>query len=147
MTIIKTSLRNAAALLIAALISYIIGAILSSIFVLNALPVNVAFAQYISTAWFDIVHLQLYLVVILIGFTIAFPIAAALRKPLSKIAALAYPLAGATAIGVALGLMYLQFETVPISGARSAFGFIAQLIAGALGGAVFAKLQKPLDQT
>ena len=145
MNIFKTSLRNVLALIFAATISYVLGAAISSIFVLQALPIPIPIEKYISMAWFDILHLQLYFMIILIGFTVAFPIAAALRKPLAKIAALGFPLAGAAAIGTALGLMYLQFDTVPISGARSALGFIAQLMTGAIGGLIFGKFHRPLN--
>ena len=149
MHVTKKLLRNLLALIIAAITTYIIGAVISSIFVLKALPAKIPFGTYVSTALSDITNLKLYLVIILIGFLIAFPIAAALRKALRKtlpkLAKIGYPLAGAAAIGAALGLMYLQFETVPISGANNAFGFIMQLVTGALGGAIFAKLQTPIN--
>ena len=145
MHVTKKLLRNLYALIYAAITAYIIGAVISSIFVLKALPAKIQFGTYVSTALSDITNLKLYLVIILIGFSIAFPIAAALRKALPKLAKIGYPLAGAAAIGAALGLMYLQFETVPISGANNAFGFIMQLVTGALGGAIFANLQTPLN--
>ena len=145
MHVTKKLLRNLLALIIAAITAYVIGAVISSIFVLKALPAKIPFGTYVSTALSDITNLKLYLVIILIGFSIAFPIAAALRKALPKLAKIGYPLAGAAAIGAALGLMYLQFETVPISGANNAFGFIMQLVTGALGGAIFANLQTPLN--
>ena len=145
MHVTKKLLRNLYALIYAAITAYIIGAVISSIFVLKALPAKIPFGTYVSTALSDITNLKLYLVIILIGFSIAFPIAAVLRKTLPKLAKIGYPLAGAAAIGAALGLMYLQFETVPISGANNAFGFIMQLVTGALGGAIFANLQTPLN--
>jgi hypothetical protein len=43
-------------------------------------------------------------------------------------------------MGTALGLMYMTFQTVPISGARSTLGFISQVVAGAFGGWVFGKI-------
>jgi len=144
MNTLMLTLLNAAALLMAAVISYVIGTTVSSIFVLRALPTKIPFGTYAETAWFDITHLVLYFMVVLIGFLVAFPIAAWLRKILPKLAKIGYPLAGAVAIGTALGLMYTQFETIPISGATSPLGFIAQLIAGAFGGWVFGKLQSPL---
>jgi len=137
-------MRNILALFVAALISYIIGTALSTIFVLRAIPADIPLGTYASTIFGDLKGQKAYFAVIMIGFIVAFPIAAILRKYLTKIAKLGYPLAGAVAIGTALGLMYLKYETVPFSGARSTLGFIAQLITGAIGGAVFARLQKPL---
>lgn len=142
MKLIKMLLSNLLALVAAAIITYIIGTIISSIFVLQRLSVEASFGDYLSNIWFDVTHLQLYFMIILIGFLIAFPIAAVIRKFLPKIAKFGYPIAGATAIGAALGLMYVQFETIPISGANSLFGYIAQLITGAFGGAIFGRLKQ-----
>ncbi len=141
-----TILRNSLALFIAALVTYIIGTALSTIFVLRAIPAEIPLGTYISTAITDIKGQTLYLLVILLGFMIAFPIAAILRKFLTKVAKIGYPLAGAVAIAVALGLMYLKYETVPISGARSTLGFAAQIFTGMVGGIIFAILQKALKQ-
>ncbi|MEP1230867.1 MAG: hypothetical protein ABJG88_09350 [Litorimonas sp.] len=141
----KIFTRNLLSLFFAAVITYIIGTIIGTILEFRSIPAKIPLANYIETIAFNIKGQPLYLVVISIGFSIAFPIAAKLRKSFKNIAAIGYPLAGATAIGIALGLMYLQFETVPISGGRSAFGFIMQLIAGSLGGFTFSKLHKPLN--
>ncbi|MEH6829176.1 hypothetical protein, partial [Parasphingorhabdus sp.] len=56
------------------------------------------------------------------------------------LARVAYPIAGGAAIAVALGAMYMMFQTIPISGARSTMGFLAQVFAGAIGGWVFARI-------
>lgn len=144
MNLIKRTTVNLVALSFAAAVTYILGAVFSTIFVLAANPYDVPLKFYVTTAISDIKGLTLYFVIIFIGFIIAFPIAAVIRKALPKLASIGYPLAGATAIAVALGLMYVQFETVPISGARGLFGFACQMFAGAIGGLTFAKFHKPV---
>ncbi|GGI89724.1 hypothetical protein GCM10007973_27600 [Polymorphobacter multimanifer] len=74
-----------------------------------------------------------------LGFAIAFLIAGGLYR---FAPALAYPLAGAVAIAVALMLMKLQFDMTPIAGARSPLGLGLMIAAGALGGLVFGRLKK-----
>ena len=140
-----TFIRNIFALIFSALSSYALGTIIGTILEFRSIPVKIPMTTYIETIIFNLKGQPLYLVVILIGFIIAFPIAALLRKFLKRLAPIGYPLAGLAAIGTALGLMYLQFETVPISGARSGLGLAAQLITGAIGGFIFAKLHRPLN--
>lgn len=77
--------------------------------------------------------------VIAIGLAIGFLAAAILKRFLKPLAPVAYPIAGAAAIAVALTAMSMAFDGItPIAGARSAFGFGLQCFAGAIGGAVFA---------
>jgi hypothetical protein len=81
--------------------------------------------------------------VMLIGFAIAFPVAAALRFGALRagagiVAPWLYPLAGAVAIGTGLTLMFNQYEVTAVAGARG-FGFWAQCLAGGLGGFVFGR--------
>lgn len=76
--------------------------------------------------------------VIAIGLLIGFLIAAGLKRVLTPLAAVAYPLAGAAAVGVALTLMSMAFDGItPIAGARTAVGFGLQCLAGFIGGLVF----------
>ena len=148
MGIIIVTGRNCIALLISALITYGLGSAASTIFVLRALPVKIPVSTYLETMLSDVKGLTLYLLIILLSFIIAFPIAAIIRRniraSLPRLASYGYPLAGATAIGTALGLMYYQFGSVPISGANNALGFIVQLLIGACGGFIFRALHKPL---
>lgn len=77
--------------------------------------------------------------VIGIGLAVGFLIAAGLRRILKPLAPIAYPLAGAAAVGVALTLMSLAYDGItPIAGARTTAGFALQCLAGAIGGLVFA---------
>lgn len=77
--------------------------------------------------------------VIAIGLLAGFIIAALLKRVLTPLAPIAYPLAGAAAVGVALTVMSMAFDGItPIAGARSTLGFALQCLAGAVGGLVFA---------
>ena len=126
----------------AALAAYAIGSVASSQFVIAAheavFDIEVTGAERLSMTLFDVANMWLYFAIIAIGFLIAFPIAAGLKRLLPGLAGIAYPLAGAAAIGTALGLMLTLLGIVPISGARSTLGFAAQMLAGGVGGYVFA---------
>ena len=135
----------------AALVAYVIGSIASSQFVLShhmeVFDVAVTSSERLAMTLYDVTHMWLYFAIIVIGFLIAFPIASLLKGLLPGLAGIAYPLAGAAAIGAALGLMFMAFGIVPISGARSSLGFAFQLLAGGIGGYVFARLAVPRGQT
>lgn len=133
-------IRFVLGLLGGALATYIFGTAVNSQFVMNAHGVPVAWGDRLNMTLFDISSMLPYFVIIAVSFLIAFLIAALLKRFLPRLANIAYPIAGAAAIGAALGLMYLTFQTIPISGARSTFGFLAQMAAGALGGWVFGKI-------
>jgi hypothetical protein len=127
-------------LIVGSIAAYVLGSVLNSQFVMNAHPVSVSFRDRLNMTMFDVSNMLVYLVIILVAFLIAFLIAAVLKRFLPKLSGIAYPIAGAAGIGMALGLMYIMFQTVPISGARSALGFLSQMVAGAFGGWVFGKI-------
>lgn len=133
-------LRFFLGLLGGALVTYILGTAVNAQFVINAHDVPVTWGDRLNMTLFDISNMLPYLVIIAISFLIAFLIAALLKRFLPKLANIAYPIAGAAALGAALGLMYVMFQTVPISGARSTLGFLAQMAAGGLGGWVFGRI-------
>lgn len=123
-----------------AIATYLLANIFNSQFVINAHNVSVSISDRFNMTMFDLSNMYLYLVIILVSFLIAFGIAAILKRFLPRLSTIAYPIAGAAAIGTALGLMYVTFQTVPISGARSTLGFLSQVIAGGFGGWVYGKL-------
>lgn len=133
-------LRSIGALIVSAIGTYVIAVILNSQFVIAGHSVPVSLGDRLNMTAFDVSNMGLYFVIILVALLIGFLIAAVLKRVLPRLAALAYPIAGAAAIGATLGLMYLQFQTVPISGARSALGFASQVLAGGIGGWIFAKV-------
>ena len=128
------------ALLSSSIAAYIPASIFNSQFVIGAHNIPVSLSDRWNMTMFDISNMWLYLVIILVAFLIAFLVAAILKRFLPKLSAIAYPIAGAAAIGATLGLMYIMFQTVPISGARSALGFLSQVLAGAFGGWIFGKI-------
>lgn len=133
-------IRWIAALLAAALVTYVVAVVINAQFVMNAHGVPISLGDRLNMTAFDVSNMWLYLVIILVALVIGFLIAALLKRFLPRLSSVAYPVAGGAAIAATLGLMYLQFQTVPISGARSALGFASQVLAGAIGGWVFAKI-------
>jgi hypothetical protein len=84
--------------------------------------------------------------VMLIGFAIAFPVAAVFRALAARagvagarVVPWLYPLAGAVALGTGLTIMFQQYEVTAVAGARG-FGFWAQCVAGAIAGLVFQRV-------
>jgi hypothetical protein len=110
---------------------------------------DIGIADAVRTWLFDLwgmtprFELTRYGNVLLIGFAIAFPVAALIRLAVlrtggigDRIAPLLYPLAGATALGTGLTIMFQQYEVTAVAGARG-YGFWAQCAAGAIAGFVF----------
>ena len=128
------------ALLVAALSTYVIGVIANSQFVMNAHGVPISLAERVNMTAFDVSNMWPYFVVILIALLLGFLIATVVKRLLPLLSRYAFPIAGAVAIGATLGLMYLQFQTIPISGARSGLGFASQVLAGGIGGWVFSRI-------
>lgn len=138
--------RWIAGLICAALGTYVLGVIVNSQFVMNAHGVPISFSERLNMTAFDVSNMVLYFVVILVSLLLGFLIATVVKRFLPSLSGAAFPVAGAAAIGTALGLMYIMFQTVPISGARSALGFLSQVIAGGVGGWIFAKIVVRPDQ-
>lgn len=132
--------RWIAALLIAALSTYLVAVVANAQFVMGAHDVPISFGDRLNMTAFDISNMWLYLVIIAVALLLGFLIAMLVKRLLPGLSRVAFPVAGAAAIGATLGLMYLQFQTVPISGARSTMGFLSQILAGGIGGWIFAKM-------
>lgn len=140
MRVILKTLGWIAALLIAGGGTYLVGVIANAQFVIGAHNVPVSFGDRLNMTAFDVSNMGLYYAVIVIALLLGFGIAALVKRFLPSLASIAYPVAGAAALGMVLGLMYMQFQTIPISGARGPFGFASQVIAGGIGGWIFASL-------
>lgn len=83
----------------------------------------------------------LYGVIFAIALAVGFVVAALLRLVLRPLSSVAFELAGAGAIALALYLMSQQYNhTTPIAGARGWVGFTLQCVAGAIGGHFFSNL-------
>ena len=77
-----------------------------------------------------------------VGFLVAFPVAALIVRFLPALRTVGYVLAGAAAMGVALLLMQWVLGMMPMAGARTTGGLVAQAVAGGLGGYLFARVTR-----
>jgi hypothetical protein len=87
-----------------------------------------------------------YAPIIVIGFLIAFLVAALITRRLPHLRSIGYTLAGATAIVVAIFVMKQLLDVNGIASARTVLGVIAQGIAGAIGGWAFAIVSRDVPQ-
>lgn len=84
-----------------------------------------------------------YLLLIAIGFAIALPIAALMKKWTAARSLIIYPLAGAALMGTMLVLAKMAFYGITLyAGTRGFAGLACQMLAGAMGGIVFALLMQ-----
>ena len=89
---------------------------------------------------------RILLTLLLIGFALAFPVAALLRAGASRAGTAGryllpwlYPLAGAVSVGTGLTIMFQQYEVTAVAGARG-LGYWAQCVAGAIAGFIFQRV-------
>jgi hypothetical protein len=144
--------RLAVAYLASVLTAYTLASVCQSLFVLAGLAhagANMPRGLWLHTIWYDFTHLAFggkyvsYGMTIMEGFAIALPVAAVIHKYSGWNRLLLYSLAGATAIAVILYALQIRFLGLAlITGSRGTAGVACQLLAGALGGAVFAVLSK-----
>jgi hypothetical protein len=126
----------------AVLSAFVLAAIFSTQMVLSevqAMGVPVAIGTRIAATSHDLVGLApLYGSIMAIGFLIAMPAAAGILRFVPRLYFLGYTLAGAVAVlCILLSLKALLGITV-LAGSRGVLGFALQLVAGAVGGYVFA---------
>lgn len=144
MTLLSQLLRLFLAFLASVLVTFVFASAFHTQNVLSglsALGVEISPSTRLSTTYKDMVGLAgLFTIVIAIALFVGFTIAAILKRILTPLAPIAYPLAGAAALGTMLWLMSMQFEATPIAGARGFIGFSLQMLAGSIGGYVFALL-------
>jgi hypothetical protein len=77
-------------------------------------------------------------IIVAVALAVAFLVAAGVKRIIRPLASVAYPVAGAAAIGGILALIESQFPGVgAIGGARTALGVALQMSAGLIGGVVF----------
>ena len=141
-------LKNVFAWVIAGVVAYLFASAFSTHFVLAQLVelgAPVAFSDRLSTTIEDIQATIFYGFVITAAFAIAFYVASIAKVFLPLLARGAYPIAGASAIWLALTVMEMQFDIIPISGAQSQIGFAFQILAGILGGLTFELLRPKTD--
>ena len=134
------------AFVVAVIVTTILGAVFHTQFVIGRLTdmgIAVPFSDRLSTTLHDIAGMApLFGLVIAGGFLVAFLAGALVFRLAGVQRNLVYAVAGAVALGVALSVMAMVFNSTPIAGARSWAGFVAQMAAGALGGYVFAIISR-----
>lgn len=137
--------------LLSAIVTATLATILSAQFVIASLAdigADVGMAKRLSMTGADLIKLApLYFVFLSVGLVIAFLAAGGLYKIVKTLRPIIYTVAGAVAVCVTLLLMEKVFFGVPlIAGARSGFGFFMQMVAGAIGGYLFARLTHRLGK-
>lgn len=148
--------RGALAYLAAAAAGYLVAIVFATsanLINLAGIGARIGIGDALRTYLFDLwgmtprfTELARYGNVLLIGFAIAFPVAALLRAVTlragatgKRIAPFLFPLAGAVALGTGLTIMFQQYEVTAVAGARG-YGFWAQCVAGAIAGYVFQRV-------
>ena len=137
--------------LAAVVVTYVAASIFQSLCVLVTLEqagAEIAMGKWLHTLWHDLYGFTFSGYVslgpaVMVGFIIAMPTAALMHKFLSLPRGILYPLAGAAAMATILYIIKLNFHGVTLlPGTRGWSGFGLWLLAGAFGGAVFARLSK-----
>jgi len=131
---------------LAVIVATVLGAIAHTQFVLaelTGLGIEIPISDRLSTTIHDIVGMgPMFGLIVGIGFLVAMLAAALVYRFAGTQRYLVYGVAGAVALAVALTAMGMVYEITPIAGARTTAGFIAQMIAGALGGLTFARVTR-----
>lgn len=112
---------------------------------LSEIGADVSFGERLSMTGYDIFHLgSIYVLFVGMAFAVAF-LAGGLVFRIAKFGRpIIFMVAGAVALLVMLMLMKeVFFNTHVIAGARDSFGLGLQMLAGALGGFVFARVSLP----
>ena len=133
------------AFIAAAVVAGLLGTFLSTQFViagLDGVGAGVAMDERVAMTLFDLQGMgPIYTIVMAIGLAVGFVNAALLLMVLPLPRWAGYAIAGAAVVVTMLMLMQQAYwGTMPIAGARTLAGYLAQLAAGAIGGLVFAAL-------
>ncbi|AMO57784.1 hypothetical protein [Endozoicomonas montiporae] len=137
--------EHLSAWLLAVVVTFVVGSIAQSQFVLAGLEqigVAISYSSRFYTTLNDLVGLLPgYGTVIAIGFLPAFGFAGWIRKKLQT-GLWVFPLAGFVTILTIFAAMYPIFEVTLVAGARSTAGLVCQCLSGALGGVVFTTVNR-----
>lgn len=138
--------RNTLAYVVAVIAAYALGSFFHTQMVfarMAGIGAEISLQTRLDTTIGNFVGLWQYAAVVALALLFGFVVAAILKRVLKPLAPIAYPVAGAAALALALTLMSVQYYgTTPIAGARGAVGFALQCLAGAAGGVVFAALRR-----
>ena len=127
------------------LLTFTLASLFHSQYIVNQL-VKVGVVVALRDRWFLSLEdwlglLPTYGAIIAVAFTVAFLVAGGIYKLLGKQAVALFALAGVTAFFTVLLAIHSVMNIHLIAGARG-WGFYMQLLAGAIGGVVFAKIMK-----
>jgi hypothetical protein len=139
--------------LVAAILTAFLGSVFSSLRVialLDNIGGNSGFGQTLSMVFYDALHFgTLYFIFVAIGFLIAF-LAGSVLLWITKLRSrtayhfIVFGVAASVSMSVMLWAMKnVFFGTQIVAGARNGTGFFLQILAGILGGLVFALLTRP----
>lgn len=131
------------ALLASAAVTALLASISSSQFViagLQAIDVDIPYSTRLSMTVADFGILTVLLPAVLACFLIAFLVAGFCAARLGGSRIGWFIAAGATSLVAELLIMQGVFGVMPVSGARSVAGLLAQGVAGAVGGYLFARI-------
>lgn len=136
-----------------AVLTGLVGSIFSSLRVISLLDNiggQVGFGKGLSMVLYDALYFgKLYIAFIAIGFLIAFGVGSVLLLVLklrnrTAYRVIVFAVAGAVSMAVMLWAMKnVFFGTQLVAGARDGTGFFLQILAGILGGLIFALLTRP----
>lgn len=131
--------------IIAVLATATIASIISTNRIINSLDsigANTSITDRVSMSFYDLTHFgSLYGIFIFFAFMIAFLAAWGVYKIAGFGRIIVYSVAGATAMFIMLWAMEQVFFGVPIvGGARDGLGLFFQVLAGSMGGFIFATL-------
>jgi len=132
------------------LLTYVVASILvtqSNLGNLQMLGMEVGLADRAGATFHDIIGMSSsYLLLILVAFILALPVAAGLARVLPGQRALLYALAGFTAIVALHVIMKTLLGVSGIAATRTLAGLMGQGIAGAIGGFCFHRLSRVRQQ-
>jgi hypothetical protein len=123
---------------------------------LQALGVEVSLADRLRHSVDDVIGMTdsafgwmgSYASVMLIALLVAFPVALLVKAVLKPLAPIAYPVAGAAAVGLVVYLIYKTQGPGAVAAIREPVGIALQMLAGLVGGIVFSLLRpvsKPIE--
>jgi hypothetical protein len=139
-------IRRVGAFLLAVAVTSALGAAFHTQFVVAsvaALGHPVPFSDRLAWTAHDVAGMfPTFAPIIALAFLIALPVAGLVSRRLAQLRTIGYALAGAVALACALLVMKQVLDISGVAGARTALGLLAQAVAGAAGGWIFALVSR-----
>ena len=136
-------LRRIGSFVLAVAVTYLLAVISASQHVaasLESMGAEVGFGTRLEMIVHDLGGMATsFLPMLVIGFVIAFGVAALLLKWLPRYRYLLYTLAGAVAMASIHLALHAAFDITPVAVARSTGGLLVQALCGAVGGYLYAR--------